>query len=128
MQRLYNQSKIINQKLVFKDKKILKYFVQFLISMLLLQLSFLAEQRFLKNTPKQQQDTYTRLQETIRNKELSLVKTYQKLLKDTANYEKNWLNINDIAKKENCYIQIFKNDTLFTWTSNFYFIINTPSW
>ena len=96
---------------MFKDKKLLKYFVQFLISMLLLQLSFLAEQRFLKNTPQQQKDTYIRLQETIRNKELSLVKTYQKLLKDSINYEKSWLNINDIAKQENCYIQIFKNDT-----------------
>jgi hypothetical protein len=103
---------------VFKDKKLIKYFVQFLISILLLQLSFLAEQRFLKNTPQQQQDTYKRLQETIRNKELSLVKTYQKLIKDTSNYEKNWLNINEIAKQENCFIQIFKNDTLFTWTSN----------
>ena len=72
---------------MFKDKKLLKYFVQFLISVLLLQLSFLAEQRFLKNTPQQQQDTYVRLQETIRNKELSLVKSYQKLLKDTANYD-----------------------------------------
>lgn len=103
---------------MFKDKKLLKLFVRFLISILLLQLSFVAEQRFLKNTPQQQQDTYLRLQETIRNKELSLVKTYQQLLTDTNNYEKNWLNINDIAKQENCYIQIFKNDTLYTWTSN----------
>jgi len=103
---------------LFKDKKLLKLFVRFLISILLLQLSFVAEQRFLKNTPQQQKDTYLRLQETIRNKELSLVKTYQQLLTDTNNYEKNWLNINDIAKQENCYIQIFKNDTLYTWTSN----------
>lgn len=118
MQRIYILNHKSQIKRVLKDKKLIKYFVQFLISVLLLQLSFLAEQRFLKNTPQQQQDTYKRLQETIRNKELSLVKTFQKLLKDTANYEKNWLNINEIAKQENCYIQIFKNDTLFTWTSN----------
>ncbi len=103
---------------MLKNKKLNKYFVRFLISILLLQLSFVAEQRFLKNTPQQQQDTYTKLQENIRNKELTFVKIYQQILIDTNNFDKNWLNINDIAKQENCFIQIFKNDILNTWTGN----------
>ncbi len=103
---------------MLKDYKLRKNFIQFLISIVLLQLSFLAEQRYLKNTPQQQQDTYQQLQQIIRGKELTCVRTFQQLLLDTTNYEKNWLNVNSLAQKENCIIQLFKNDTLISWTSN----------
>lgn len=103
---------------MLKDIKLRKHIIRFFISIVLMQLSFLAEQRYLKNTPKQQFDNYQRVQEIIRNKELLFVKTYQQLLIDTINNEKNWLDINAIAKQENCIIQVFKNDTLITWTSN----------
>ena len=94
---------------MFKDKNFRKYFVRFFISILLLQLSFLAEQRYLKNTPQQQQNSYNKLQEIIRNKELSFVRIYQQLIADSANFDKNWINVNAIAEKENTIIQVFKN-------------------
>jgi hypothetical protein len=103
---------------LLKDPFFRKYFIRFLLSVLLLQLSFFAEQRYLKNTPKQYNDTYLRLKDKIKEKELLLVKTYQKLLADTLNYEKNWLTVNEMSATENLIIQVFKNDTMVTWTSN----------
>ncbi len=100
------------------NPKLKKYFIQFLISIVLVQLAFVAEQRYLKNTPQQIEITYKRLQEFIKYKELDLVNIYRSVLADTANYDKNWLSVNEIAKRENCLVQIFKNDTLLTWTSN----------
>ena len=103
---------------MLKDQSFRKYFIRFLLSVLLLQQAFFAEQRYLKDTPQQHNNIYLRLKEEIRNKELSMVKAYQRLLIDTMNYEKNWLKVNSISKNENCVVQIFKNDTLVTWTSN----------
>lgn len=82
---------------MFKDYKLRKFFVRFLLSILLLQISVLVEQRYLKNTPQQQQDTYQKLQDIIRNKELSFVKLYQQLLVDTTNFEKKL-----VGHKRNC--------------------------
>lgn len=83
-----------------------------------MQLAFVAEQRYLKNTPQQLENTYQQLQEFIKYKELDLVNAYTNLIKDSSSFDKNWLSINDIAQRENCLIQIFKKDTLITWTSN----------
>ena len=107
---------------MFKNYKFRTLFIRFLISILLLQISFIAEQRYLKNTPQQQLDSYIKLQEIIKNKELGLVNAYQNLVRDTVNFERNWLDINAVAVKQNCIIQIVKNDTLICWTSN---LINT---
>lgn len=79
----------------------------------------LYEQKQINNTDAQLRNGYEKVQSVIRSKELSFVQLIQgDFLTDTANFVRNWNNINKLLKSENVNLFVSKNDTLLFWGSN----------
>jgi two-component system nitrogen regulation sensor histidine kinase NtrY len=76
------------------------------------------EQKQNSNISIQLKQAHGKAQQVITDKEVAFVKLIQGPLADTVNLQRNWSSVIEIAENENIIVHVFKNDTLYVWSSN----------
>lgn len=81
------------------------------------------EQKQNSNISLQLKQAYVKAQQVITDKEITCLNMVQHpLLTDTTNLQRNWSSVIEEAERENITLHIYKNDTLYLWSSN---VLNT---
>ncbi|MES2781087.1 MAG: hypothetical protein V4651_14435, partial [Bacteroidota bacterium] len=76
------------------------------------------EQRQNRNIDRQLAQAYAQAQQLIIDKEVNCINLLQNQLSDTGNLQRNWSSVIELTEKENIILHVYRNDSLFIWSSN----------